>query len=513
MPVPDWEGNCVTILPNSRPRWLVLLWVVPLWIVLAGHSVADSPSDKFYQQLVANGGRYQDEKLQAYINELGQQLVAVSPMAGEKFTFTVVDSADINAYAMADNYVYINRGLLAFMRNEAQLVSVLAHEVAHITLDHVAGSRGLMLGAQLAAMIAGVLTGSGDVYQAGIAYAESIRSGHGRENELDADSEGAKYMAALGYPPSEMIAMLSIMKDYEQMMKARARDRGVSRPVYHGIFASHPRNDARLRNAVLPAADNLALTARDSARFRLMTEGLIWGDNFVDKVVPAERYSDLNARVRIDFPPGWHHRGSLQSDDLLAMPAAAEDNAGDRSRTESDAADSAATVLLPGQATIALSVQPRTLQSPEEFLYNQLKLSPLQQGSAISPAGLAGYSGIGLDDSGAPYQRIALIYYRYSAYLVVAEVAPALRNSAAFANADKLFMQSINTFRPISQREIDGQKPARLNYVKANERSSIAAISAELGLSDSEQDQLRLINGLYPRGEPEPGQWLKIFRQ
>jgi len=503
----------------SKVNCALLASLISLLCAVSSNTSAESQADKFYQQLVANGGRYQDEALQAYVTELGEQLVAASPMADEKFTFTVVDSADINAYAMADNFVYINRGMLTFIRNEAQLVAVLAHEVAHITLDHVAGSRGAMVGAHVLSWLLGAIANSNDVYYAGAAYAESIRSGHGRENELDADSEGAKYMAAIGYPPNEMIGMLSLMKDYEQMLKAQARERGITRPVYHGLFASHPRNDARLRNAVLPAgntAESAQVVVEDTEqRYRLMTDGLIWGENFVDKITPPNRYSDLTERVRIDFPLNWSHTGTLQANGVTARPssAAPSDKKSVPTSTQSPAQTSQPLELVGEQASLTVTSQLRTPQTPEEFLYNQLGLVQLQQGGAIAPAKLSGYSGLLPNAQGNPYQRIALIYHRYNAYLIVGEVAPELRNSDDFETADKLFMQSIATFRPISQREISGQKPHRIAYVKANSNSTIANISAELGLSDSEQDELRLINGLYPNGEPEAGDWLRIFRR
>ena len=506
-------------MPTLKSKRTLLLLLVATLCTMGSHALAESQADKFYQQLVANGGRYQDETLQTYVTELGERLVAVSPMAGEKFTFTVVDSADINAYAMADNYVYINRGMLTFMRNEAQLVAVLAHEVAHITLDHVAGSRGAMLGAHLLSFVLGAIANSNDVYYAGVAYAESIRSGHGRENELDADSEGAKYMAAIGYPPREMINMLSLMKDYEQMLKNQARQRGISRPVYHGLFASHPRNDARLRNAVLPAGNSDSAVQFSSEnteqRYRLMTDGLIWGDNFVDKVAPPNRYSDLVERVRIDFPLEWQHAGTLQNGGVTAQPKGATETS-QKSTSQPPASENeklAPIIVESDQASLTLTAQTRTLQTPEEYLYNQLGLGQLQQGRAITPAKLSGYSGILFDAQGNPYQRIALVYHRYNAYLIVGEVAAELRNSEEFNAIDTLFMQSIETFRPISQREISGQKPHRIAYVKANSNSTIANIGAELGLSASEQDELRLINGLYPRGEPEAGDWLRIFHR
>ena len=172
-----------------------------------------------YKEVVQATPIYKDEKLQAYIEKLGEEIISVSEMAGEKFIFTLLDSPDLNAFATRDNYIYVNRGLLNYVSNEAELVSVLAHEVGHITRDHVTGQEGQATGAQILSTIAAVLSGSNEVYEAGMAYANSIIRGHGRRNELEADEAGAEYMAKLGYAPSEMISMLSMMKDYEALQK------------------------------------------------------------------------------------------------------------------------------------------------------------------------------------------------------------------------------------------------------------------------------------------------------
>jgi predicted Zn-dependent protease len=118
-----------------------------------------------------------------------------------------------------------------------------------------------------------------------MAYANSIIRGHGRRNELEADEAGAEYMAKLGYKPSEMISMLSIMKDYEMLQKDRAKAKGASKQTYHGIFASHPRNDSRLRTVVSKAQRLQSSESRGdgAVQYRKLTDGLIWGENFLAK--------------------------------------------------------------------------------------------------------------------------------------------------------------------------------------------------------------------------------------
>ncbi len=476
-----------TIQINSIKHQIRAWLLIPLLVLLPTvEAIAKTTGEDIYKQVLESTAIYDDPELDSYIRKLGEEIVAQSEMAGEKFTFTLLDSPDLNAFATRDNYIYVNRGLLNYVSNEAQLVSVLAHEIGHVTRKHVTGQEGKATGAQVLSAIAAVLSGSADVYEAGMAYASSIIRGHGRRNELEADEAGAEYMAKLGYSPDEMINMLSIMKDYEMLQKDRAKARGASNQTYHGIFSSHPRNDSRLRTVVSKAQTFQAEQPRDNgaAIYRQLTDGLIWGENFLAKQKQPQRYSDMTMRVRFDYPDGW-----TQTND---------------STTRSSSGS-------PEDSSAILSMTPiaRTSQTPEEYLYNYLKVAKLDLGKAISPAGLKGFTGILPGTEDQPPSRIAVIYYKLNAFVFKGEVD----DPDKFAETDKLFSQSIATFRPISQREIDGQKPKRVHYVKATNATTFDKLGKALKLRSSEVDDLRIINGHYPTGEPSAGDWIKIFRQ
>lgn len=472
----------------------------------------------FYKEVLQGTPIYDDPALDSYIRKLGEEVVAQSEMAGEKFIFTLLDSPDLNAFATRDNYVYVNRGLLNYVSNEAQLVSVLAHEVGHITRKHVTGQEGKATGAQILSTVAAILSGSGEVYEAGMAYANSLIRGYGRRNELEADEAGAEYMAKLGYAPSEMISMLSMMKDYELLQKDRARAKGASKQTYHGIFSSHPRNDSRLRTVVNKAKTFQAAQPRGdgAATYRQLTEGLIWGENFLAKESKPQRYSDMTLRVRFDYPEGWKQtndsktRSSIGTSVSATAPAAESAAVSDKERSPTKvSADKSDSALKTGEATLTMVPIARTSQTPEEYLYNHLKVAKLDQGIAIAPAGLKGFSGILPGSGDKPDSRIAVIYYKLNAYIFTGEVTRA----ELFPEADKLFKQSIATFRPISRREIEGQKPKRIHYVKATNATTFDKLGKALQLSTSEIDDLRIINGHYPSGEPKAGDWIKIFKQ
>lgn len=455
-------------------------------LLLSASTFGGPGGEEIHAETLESIGAYDDPELTAYLEELVNEIVSVSEMAGKEFTFTLLDSGNINAFATTDNYVYMNRGLLNYISNEAQLVSVLAHEVGHITQKHVNLMPAAAGGARFLSWLVASLSGSQEVYQAGMAYANSLLKGHGRDNELKADEAGARYMSNLGYDPDQMLEMLGTMKNLENLEKERAAQGGAPRRSYHGIFASHPRNDMRLRSAVSKAKTNESSATRDSgdARYRQMTEGLVWGENFKEKDQKPERYSDMALRVRFDFPDGWTH---------------SKDN---QTRTVTGEAEG-------GKARLGMKPHPRTPQTPEEYLYNYLDISHLQDSREIHPARLKGFTGILPGQDGNPDQRIAVVFYKLNAYLFTGEVA----QQESFGEFDEKFLESINTFRPVSNREIEGQKPETIHYVKATGVTTFEALGEHLKLDPYEVQILRLINGYYPAGEPHPGEWIRIFRQ
>lgn len=467
-----------------RSAWTTLVFTA---LLLCAPAFGASKGEELHKQMLISPGVYNDPELAEYIGRLISQIVSVSEMAGDHFTFTLLDSQDVNAFATEGNYVYVNRGLLNYVANEAQLVSVLGHEVAHVTQKHVTSMPTKAGGAKFITWLAAALSGSQEVYQAGMAYANSLLKGHGRDNELEADEAAARYMVKLGYDPEEMLNMLTTMKDLEMLQKDRAAAMGAPRRTYHGIFSSHPRSDMRLRSGVAKA-ERLAAggPSRDSGeeRFRQMTEGLVWGENFKEKEADPERYNDMNLRIRFDFPEGWTHATLDDGKTVAGAPAG-------------------------GQAKLSMKPHQRTPQGPEEYLYNHLNIPPLSDGKEIAPARLKGYTGILEGDNGEPDQRIAVVFYKLNAYLFTGEVSA----QDKFEEFDGKFLASIDTFRPISNRELEGRKPKRIHFVKATSATTFDALATELHLNEFELQDLRLINGYYPTGEPKPGEWIKIFVQ
>jgi len=170
-----------------------------------------------HEELLKTTHFYDDPELLEYVNSVGQKLAANSDWPDIEYHFFIVDSPDINAFALPGGYIYINRGLMSYMTSEAQLASVLAHEIAHVTRHHAVRRRSQQRLGTAAAFVASVITWNSNVGEAIKLENAALVSGYGREMELEADEYGALYMYRSGYDPNAVIEMLSILKDHERL--------------------------------------------------------------------------------------------------------------------------------------------------------------------------------------------------------------------------------------------------------------------------------------------------------
>jgi hypothetical protein len=176
----------------------------------------------------------------SYIDSLGKALAARAPGERYPYTFKIVNERSINAFALPGGYIYINRGTIEAAQNEAQLASVMAHEIAHVSLRHGTNQVSKAYVAQVPLSILGGVLGSGSVggvlAQLGIGFAaNSILLKYSRDAERQADLLGAQILYDAGYQPHEMV-------EFFERLQAESRGRAVE------FFSSHPNPENRIRN-------------------------------------------------------------------------------------------------------------------------------------------------------------------------------------------------------------------------------------------------------------------------
>jgi predicted Zn-dependent protease len=439
---------------------------------------------EMHEKMIDDGVAYQDEKVQAYVDRIGQRLAKASDRPDLAYTFTVVDNDVINAFALPGGYIYINRGLMIYMDSEAELAAVLAHEIGHVTARHAVRQKTAAATNQTMAQIAYVFTGSSDLANASNTYGTSLVRGYGREHELEADSEGAAYLHNAGYNPNALLEVIGVLKDQEQYNRVKAESAGKKSQSYHGLFATHPRNDRRLQQVIQTASELEPAQPQsiDPAEFRNMMDGLAYGKSSTTSQRQEDRFYHNKLSFTFVHPDDW-----TVARDSKAIVAQPEDK------------NAALTI------TIARNDKTKTAR---EFLDQKLDAPKLFQSTALSQSGLQGHTGVSPAEDGKNSRRLALIYYRGLAYLFEGTV----QNQDTFAKEDARFLAMIESFRGMKKSEREGKKQQTIGWVQADGNTTYASLARGMRIRDAE-NQLRLMNGHYPSGEPRAGDWIKIIKQ
>lgn len=223
--------GCKTNEATGRSQLLLLSW----------EQEAQLGAEAEPEFLAQSGGELPDAKILAYVDSLGQRLAAESEMADIEWTFHVLDSAVINAFALPGGKVFMSRGLMAKMTNEAQLAGVLGHEIGHVTARHGNERMSQALGVQAAVAAVGIAGSMSDSEWGQFLGVGTAAGGqlfllkYSRANESEADRLGVRYMTRLGYNPVGQVQVMEILRDASG---------GSSSPEW---LATHPAPETRIR--------------------------------------------------------------------------------------------------------------------------------------------------------------------------------------------------------------------------------------------------------------------------
>lgn len=440
-----------------------------------------------HEKVLASMPLLEDEELLAYVREVGNKAAKVSHRPDLEYTFSIIDSPEINAFALPGGYVYVNRGLLTFMNSEADLAAVLSHEIGHITARHAVQQQARGRLAQTAATVGGfvaaVATGSGyvgsQISEVASIWAQTGLSGFGREHELEADSLAAEYLVKAGYDPTAMIDVITVLKNQEDFSRLVSNNSG----GYHGLFATHPRNDTRLQQAIAQVGniDGNEITETDDSLFRSKLEGLVIGQSQSSRTNDARnRYYQALLGYTLVFPEEW----------------------------EISETTTTVTASKPGVGSIHIEAQ-RIQENiePRLFIRDKMEISVLQKSEKLEQYRLIGHTGTTiLPETGNP-ERVAAIYFGPRVFTFRAEI----KDASASDEIDKELLSSIRTFRAIQQGETAALNEAKIKFVQASEFFDFAVVAQSSKIADYAEESLRLLNGYYPTGTPKAGEWVKLI--
>ncbi len=429
------------------------------------------------------GGAYDDPALARYVSSLGKLLARTSEMPDLAFTFTVLDSPIVNAFALPGGYVYVTRGLLALADDEAELAGVLAHEIGHVTARHTAERYGHTILAQGGALGAGLLLGGEAADIAGTGAMLFVRS-WSRDQEHEADLLGVRYLSRVGYRPQAMASFLTRLQAHSRL-EAEIQGRPGKADEF-SLLQTHPRTAERIELAIRaagakPVAD--PLIARDLYLGKV--DGLLYGDDPKQGVIRGRRFLHPDLRFAFEVPDGFH---------LLNGPKQVAARGPEGAAIVFDRAPKGAGVSITDYL-IRDWAKDATLRDVETITVNGLA-------AATAQTRVRGRQGT-LDFRLVAIQDDADSVYRFRF------VSPP-KLTGALAEG---FKRTTYSFHRLSPGEAAQIKPRRLHLYRVRPGDTLSGISGRMAFESYRLQRFLVLNGLNEKDLIRPGRTVKIVTE
>jgi len=431
---------------------------------------------------------YDNPALQNYVQNIGIKLAAKSHRSNLSYSFTVLDSKEVNAFALPGGYIYITRGLMAYLNSEAELAAVLGHEIGHVTARHSVRQHSATqltnIGAALTSIfVPGMTQASNQLVQ--FAGGALLR-GYGRTHELEADRLGAEYLARTNYNPEAMLDVIRVLKNQEVFDRELAQAEGREPRAYHGVFSTHPDSDTRLQEVIemakgLNESGTVNFVGRDE--YISLIDELVFGDSPQEGILRGRNFYHEGLGFSMRFPQKWK---MTNLPDRLLLTAA------------------------DGNALMQISAENADNKlSPRDFMIQRMGLNNLENESPLTINGHTAHTGISVitNKQGSIPTRFTVIYFQQRAFIIAG-----MAKGNNLATYDNAILETAKSFHSLTSDEKVLAKPIRINIIEASSKTRFSRLANQSPLESHAESQLRLLNAKYPTGEPDKGSLIKVLK-
>ncbi|MHC5305903.1 M48 family metalloprotease [Bartonella sp. LJL80] len=422
------------------------------------------------------GGEYSDAKLERMVAKIVGKLTAVSENPNQTYRITILNSPNVNAFALPGGYVYVTRGMLALANDSSEVAAVLAHEMAHVTANHGILRQQKEAEVELTNQVVSEVLADRSVEKEAAIRGKLRLAQFSRNQELQADAIGIKMLGEAGYDPFASPRFLQSMEAYTAF-----RNVSGATDATLDFLASHPATPQRIQLAIGQArkvgAPGIGTTDRDD--FLNGIDGMIFGDTADEGYIRGNQFVHPKLGVTFTVPQGF-----------------TIDN-------------SSAAVIASGPGDIAIRFDgvalPRGLSASDY----------IQSGwvSGLDPASVQQTS-----INGLPAARARAVNDRWEFDVVVIVVkdrvfrflTAAPRNSTNLASVS---LATTSTFKALSSREVSALKPLRIHVVTVRAGETVSSMAQRMQGSTASEKLFRIINALSPTATLSAGDRVKIISE
>lgn len=448
--------------------------------IMSAEQEARAGADAHPKILKAYGGVYADEKLGSYVAGITARIVRATNRPDGPYRVTVLDSPVVNAFALPGGYVYVTRGLMALVNDEAELAGVIGHEIGHVNARHSAQRQTAALGTSLLGAVLGAVVGSDAVNQIAGLGGQGLLASYSRDQEYEADMLGVRYLAGAGYDPYAAADFLESM-GAQQALDAKVRNANYD-ASRNDWLASHPGTPDRVAAAVEHARRTEVAPGQQGRNrdvYLSAIDGMLYGDDPKQGVVRDREFIHPEMRFAFNAPQRFAITNSARAvfvegpDGTVAQFDSAKKTAG------VEVGDYLSNVWASGVRISAI----------ERFTVNGMK-------AATATATIGKYNG----------RLVAIEYAPDQVYRFLTGTLPQAGN-----RYDAALHSLVMSFRKISVAEARAVKPLRIAIVTVRRGDTADTLGRRMIYSDFAAERFRVLNGFGSNAQPAMGQRVKLI--
>lgn len=422
--------------------------------------------------IAAYGGVYEDRQAEIMVARIVGRLLAAANQPNAQFQVTILDTSEVNAFALPGGYIYVTRGILALASDTSELAAVLSHEIAHVTLRHARARTDKTRNTQIVdRVITGIFGGDTSTDATANRTRQSLAA-FSQNQELEADREGIKFAGKAGYDSQAAARFLGVMSRFAAFSAGKSQGDD-------GFLSSHPSTPSRIETAMNTARTMFgAAEAGETDREGYLSaiSGLTFGDSPAQGSIVGQQFIHSASKFTFSVPPGY----SLQNSQSAVVGVA-----GDGEAVRFDSA-----VVQPNMALT-------------DYLRSGW-IAGLKADSVVAHT----YNGIemasGLAQTDQWFFRVAVMRLDGDVYRFI---FAAKADNPRFKQGAEATIQS---FRRIQAADLNQIRPLSIRLVTARAGDSADSLARQMANIPGGRDLFYILNNLLPGDGVAAGQRYKV---
>ncbi|MBJ7578687.1 M48 family metalloprotease [Devosia sp. MC532] len=431
----------------------------------------DAIGRREHPRIVATyGGVYEDRQAEIMVARIVGRLLAAANQPNVQFQVTILDTSEVNAFALPGGYIYVTRGILALASDTSELAAVLAHEIAHVTLRHARARTDKTRTTQIVdRVVTGIFGGDRSSDAAADRTRQSLAA-FSQNQELEADREGIKFAGKAGYDPTAAARFLGVMSRFAAFSAGAAKG--------DGFLSSHPSTPARVETALSSARlfGAGAVGETDREGYLAAISGMTFGDSPAQGSIVGQRFVNPARKFTFAVPQNY----ALQNAQSAVVGVA-----GDGEAVRFDSAQ------VQGNMELTAYLKSGWIAG--------LKADTVQ---ALNYNGIEMASGLAQTDQW--FFRVAVMRMDGEVYRFI---FAAKADSQRFAQG---FDTTLQSFRRTTAADLAPIRKTSIRLVTAKAGDTANNLATQMANIPAGRDLFFILNNLYPGDELRAGQRYKI---